>query len=147
MIPHIAELMEYLTLAFAFIGAAVGLLAFIQNNRRKVKIIIDSANDDARGRNFQVRIRNLSKFGITIRNTGFSIASGKQRKLLQPLYYEVSMSRDRLESREEIPLTLTFKHHLEQAPDVEELQEIYVQTVCGKEFKTRISGTDKRIKS
>ena len=134
------QMMEYLTLVFAFIGAALGLLTFIQNNRMRVKIILDGVNDDARGRNFHIIIRNLSKFGITVNATGFYICSGRQRKLLLHLYYDGLESRHRLESREEIPLTMTFKHHLEQAPDVEQLQDIYVRTVCGKEFKTRISG-------
>ena len=136
--------MEWFTLVFAFIGAALGCLTFYQNNKLRVKISLGGAYNDARGRNFPVKILNLSKFGITIDSLGFYyIRSCTQRKPLPSLYYRSLENRCRLEPRGTHELTMSFNHRLEDAPDVEQLQDIYLRTVCGKEYTKSIPDRDK----
>ena len=75
----------------------------------RVKITFDGAGDDARGRNFQVKILNLSKFGITIEKIGFYYIGGcRQRKPLSSLYYRSLENPQRLEPRGTHGLTMTF---------------------------------------
>ena len=132
-----SSIAQAVTLAIAFLGAALGILNAWRAwslDRLRARVI-PTYSIDAAGRPYiSIEVVNLSNFAVTITSVGFTVLGSKTHiQLLAPLFIGANNLPVRLESRTSFTALAAFSAF--ENGQMAMINRAYAKTACGNQIE------------